>query len=281
MRSGYFRILPALLTALCGALLSSPAPAADPQRVVSLGGPITEIVYALGAGDRLVGADASSIYPAAAEKLPKVGYYRGFAVEGVIGLQPQLVLASDQAGPPAAMAQLQKLGIPVLVLSAEPTLEGLEQRLEGVAKALGLGNAGHEQVARIRAEVSRLTQTRSKQSVLLLSAHSGKLQAAGEGTAADALLRLTGARNLFADKGYKPLSAEAAAALQPEVIVTTTLSVEANGGIKGFLAQPGIAVTPAARNGRLVVMDDLLLLGFGPRLPEALRELQAGLAARP
>lgn len=254
--------------------------AAGPQRVLTLGGPVTEIVYALGAGDRLVGADLSSNYPAAADKLPKVGYYRGFAVEGVIGLRPQLVLASDQAGPPAAMAQLQKLGVPVVVLSSEPTLEGLASRIQGVADALDMSAAGQTLIARIRADLARLPASTPRRT-LLLSAHSGKLQAAGAGTAADALLRLSGARNIFPEPGYKPLSAEAAAALQPEVIVTGRMSVEAAGGEKAFLAQPGIAVTPAARQARLIVMDDLLLLGFGPRLPEALRQLQAGLAARP
>lgn len=262
-----------------GALLAlAPSFAQGPQRIVSLGGPITEIVYALGAGDRLVGADASSVYPAATAKLPKVGYYRGFAIEGVVGLRPQLVLASDQAGPPAAMTQLGKLGVPVVTLPSEPTLDSLARRLDGVARALDLGDAGQREAARIRAEVARLTRAPSGARVLLLSAHSGKLQAAGRGTAADAVLRLTGARNLFDGSGYKPLSAEAAAALQPDLIVTTTMSVEASGGAAGFLAQPGIAVTPAARGGHLVVMDDLLLLGFGPRLPQAVRELRDGLA---
>ncbi|MDQ7989990.1 MAG: ABC transporter substrate-binding protein [Candidatus Dactylopiibacterium sp.] len=268
------------LLAFAALFLSPALQAAGPQRVVSLGGPITEIVYALGAGERLVGADASSVYPPATDKLPKVGYYRGFSVEGVIGLQPQLVLASDQSGPPTAMAQIQKLGVPVVLLPSDPSLEALEKRIEGVAAALGLAEAGKQQIARLRAEVAQLTRTPHPVRVLLLSAHSGKLQAAGAGSSPDALLRLVGAQNIFTGKGYKPLSAEAAAALQPDVIVTTTQSAAASGGAAGFLAQPGLAVTPAARNGRIVVMDDLLLLGFGPRLPEALRVLQDGLAPR-
>src|SRR5690606_30267932 len=87
------------------------------QRVVTLGGTVTEIVYALDQGDRLVGDDQSSLYPEAATKLPRVGYYRAVPVEGVLALRPDLVLASEQAGPPEALARLKEVGIPVEIIS--------------------------------------------------------------------------------------------------------------------------------------------------------------------
>ena len=113
------------------------APAAPAQRVVALGGAITEIVYALDAGHRLVGVDDSSIYPAAAKRLPKVGYYRGFSIEGVAALRPDVILASDQAGPPAAFEQLKRLGKRVVVLPSEPSVEALERR---ILASLGIGD---------------------------------------------------------------------------------------------------------------------------------------------
>ncbi len=258
------------------------APAAPAQRVVSLGGALTEIVFALGAGDRLVGVDSSSLYPPAATRLPQVGYYRSFSVEGVASLRPGLVLASDQAGPPQALAQLERLGPQVVLLPSAPTLPALEKRIAGVAAALGLQVEGEALAGRIRTDVARFAQSPRHQRVLVVSSHTGKLQGAGAGTAADAVLHLVGATNVLASNpGYKPLSAEALAGLRPEVIVTSTMSIGAAGGLDAFLAQPGIAVTPAARAGKVVVLDDLLLLGFGPRLPEALRMLQAGIDAPP
>ncbi|WP_035059742.1 heme/hemin ABC transporter substrate-binding protein [Andreprevotia chitinilytica] len=250
-----------------------------PQRVVSLGGPLTEIVYALGAGNRLVGADISSLYPAETAKLPKVGYYRAFSVEGVAALNPDLVLATDQAGPPQAIEQLRRLGKRVIVLPGAPTLDALEQRIQGVSAALGLRSDGSVMAAQIRGEVEQLRRTPSgAMRVLLVSNHTGKLEGAGRDTAADAMLKLAGAKNvLAAQKGYKPLSAEASLALAPAAIVTTNMSIQAAGGLSQFLAMPGIAATPAAKNKRVIVMDDLLLLGFGPRLPEALRVLKGGL----
>ncbi len=264
--------------ALAGSGIAS---AAAPARIVGLGGPVTEIVYALDAGPSLVGADSSSIYPPEALKLPRVGYYRSFSVEGVASLKPGLVLASDQSGPPQALEQLGKLGAKVVVVPSAPTLDALDQRIRGVATALDLGARGEALVHRIHAELRDIHPSGRGQRVLLVRSHTGKLLAAGGDTAGAAMLRLVGADNVLASQhGYKPFSSEAAAALRPDVIVTTTMSVNASGGLEAFLAQAGLNLTPAARARRVVVMDDLLLLGFGPRLPEALRQLAAGLAAK-
>jgi len=271
----------ALLCLLCQLCAAGLAHAAPPARVVGLGGPITEIVYALDAGDRLVGADTSSLYPPAALKLPKVGYYRAFSVEGVASLKPDLVLASDQSGPPQSLERLQRLGSKVVMVPSAPTLAALDQRILGVAAALDLDSRGAALVDKIHAALREIKPAAKPLRVLLVSSHTGKLEAAGDDTAAAAMLRLVGATNvLAAQSGYKPFSAEAAAALRPDVIVTTTLSVSGNGGLDAFLAQPGLSVTPAAKARRVIVMDDMLLLGFGPRLPEALRQLESGLSAK-
>ena len=273
-----------LLLCLPGLAAATGIRAAAPRRRVSLGGTVTEIVFALGAGDQLVGVDQSSFHPEAASRLPKVGYYRGFSVEGVAALRPDLVLASDQAGPPRALAQLRQLGNEVITVPSAPKVEALLAAIDVIAQALEQVARGRELAGEVSAGVA-LAGRRSAAApvrVLLLSSHTGKLQAAGRETAADALLALAGAANVFSSQsGYKAISAEAVAAMQPDVIVTTTLSLRSIGSLAEFVAQPGIAVTPAARNRRVVVMDDLLLLGFGPRLPQALRELQDGLSAGP
>ena len=267
----------ALLCLLCAAGLAHAAP---PARVVGLGGAVTEIIYALDAEKTLVGADASSIYPAAALKLPKVGYYRAVSVEGLASLKPDLVLAADQAGPPQALEQIRKLGRKVVTLPSAPTLAALDQRILGTATALEMPQRGRALVDRLHAELRAIRPVSQPVRVLIVSSHTGKMQGMGTDTAGDAMLALAGGTNVLAGQsGFKPFSAEAAAALKPDVIVTTTMSVGASGSAEAFLAQPGLNATPAARNRRFVVMDDLLLLGFGPRLPEAIRQLQTGLAA--
>lgn len=266
-------------------LAAAPALAADalPRRVVCLGGTVTEIVYALGCGDRVVGVDDSSVFPPAATRLPRVGYYRSFAVEGVASLAPDLVIASTHAGPPHAFAQLRQLGVPVVSVPSDPLVDSLVKAVATVADTFGVAERGERLVADIHDGIALAERRRPSgppARVLLLSSHTGRLQAAGRETAADAMLALAGARNVFdAQSGYKAISPETVAALKPDAIVTTRMTLRALGSLEAFAAQPGIAVTPAARSGRIVVMDDLLLLGFGPRLPDALHRLQDGLAS--
>lgn len=250
-----------------------------PARVVTLGGGVTEIVYALGAGERVVGNDLSSLYPPAATRVPKVGYYRGFSVEGVASLMPSVVLASDAAGPPASMAQLRQLGVPVTVVNDAPTIEALNTRIQVISEALGMPAEGRALQASIQQTLSAMPPVAQEgPRVLSLMNRTGDPQVAGTQTVADAMLTLVGAHNVFTSQsGYKTLAPEALAALAPEVIVVTEMSLQGLGGVNALLSLPGIASTPAARDGRVVVMDDLLYLGFGPRLPQALRALHDGI----
>jgi iron complex transport system substrate-binding protein len=116
--------------------------------------------------------------------------------------------------------------------------------------------------------------------LFLLSVGRGAPQASGRGTAADAMIRLAGGRNAIDSyTGYRPLSPERVATLDPAVILTTRDSVEQIGGMDAVLALPGIAVTRAAAQRRVVAFDALYLLGFGPRIAHALRD--AALAIDP
>lgn len=254
--------------------------AAEPSRVVSLGGSVTEIVYGLGEGDRLVGDDLSSLYPEAATKLPRVGYYRAVPVEGVLSLKPDLVLASEQAGPPDALKRLAGVGVRVVTVSDAPSVDSLKARIRAVAEALGVAPAGERMVDEVTRELARaeaIPATRAR--ALLLLNRTGTPQGAGRDTAANEVMHLAGLVNVLdGQQGYKPLSAEAIGALGPDLIVVTQASLDAGGGMDKFLAQPGIAGSQAAAKRRVVVMDDLLILGMGPRLPLALTQLKQEVA---
>lgn len=259
-----------------GWLLVAGAQAAPPARVVTLGGSVTEIVYQLGQGGRLVGDDLSSLYPEAATKLPRVGYYRAVPVEGVLALKPDLVLASEQAGPPDALKRLGDVGVRIVTVPDTPSVDSLKARIRDIAQALDVAPAGEAMVAGIArdlAAVDAIPVTNAR-AVLLLN-RTGALQGAGGGTAANEVMAMAGLVNVLKDQqGYKPVSAEAISALAPDVIVITSTSIDASGGVEKLLRLPGIASTPAAAHKRVIVMDDLLLLGMGPRLPLALTELK-------
>ncbi|CAB5517593.1 Hemin-binding periplasmic protein HmuT [Achromobacter anxifer] len=268
------------LAVAVGWALAAAAQAAPPARVVTLGGSVTEIVYQLGQGDKLVGDDLSSVYPEAATKLPRVGYYRAVPVEGVLSLKPDLVLASEQAGPPDALKRMADVGVRVVTVSDAPSVDSLKSRIRSVAQALDAAPAGERMVEEVTRELARaeaVPATRAR--ALLLINRTGSPQGAGRGTAANEVMRLAGLVNVLQDQqGYKPLSAEAVGALAPDLIVVTQASLDAGGGMEALLRMPGIASTEAAAKRRIVVMDDLLILGMGPRLPLALTRLKQEVA---
>jgi iron complex transport system substrate-binding protein len=247
--------------------------------VVAIGGTVTEIVYALGAGASLVGVDTSSTYPEPATQLPQVGYQRRLSAEGVLSLQPSVVLATIEAGPPAALSQLQSAGVPLLFVPATVTVAGAQAKIRLIAQALGRTTQGELLVQRLNQEMAETTTIVSRQpstpKVLFIYARGqGTMQVAGRDTAAAAMITLAGGVNAIeAYEGYKPLTAEAVVTAAPDVIVLPARGLDSVGGVKGLLTIPGITLTPAGQQQRIVALDDLYLLGFGPRTGQAVREL--------
>lgn len=257
---------------------------AGPQRVVVLGGGLTELVWALGAGAQVVGVDASSTAPAAAARLPQVGYYRQASAEGVLSLGPTLVIAHEDVGPPALVSQLRQAGVPTLRVEGEASPAALLRRVELLSAALDRPQEGAALRARLVAELGALPPPAgAAPRVLFLYARGGGvLNVAGQNTAAHAMIELAGGQNVFAaQQGYAPLSAEAALAAAPDVLLLTTGGLAALGGLEGLLATPGLGQTPAGRARRVLTVDDLTLLGFGPRAPAAAAALAAQLRAAP
>jgi iron complex transport system substrate-binding protein len=250
------------------------------ERIVSLGGALTELVYALGLGERLVGVDSSSVWPEAARALPQVGYQRKVSAEGVIALAPSLVLHSDAAGPASALARLREAGITLAEFPDPRDVAGARARIEALAARLDRVEQGREMIAALDAELARLPTVADEQRprVLFLYARGADtLLVAGRSTAAAAMIELAGGRNALELDDFRPLSAEAVLAAAPEVLLVTSRGLDSVGGSAGLLALPGIAQTPAGRNARILALDDLALLGFGPRTGTTLHELAAAL----
>lgn len=276
----------ALAAALCAVAALAALAAPPVQRLVTVGGAVTEIVHALGAADRIVATDTTSTWPATAQALPKVGYQRALAAEGVLALRPSHLIATADAGPPVVLSQLRGAGVQVMQLPAEHSAAEVGRSIRAVAAALSMQSAGEAMAARFeqdwaaaRRDIAALP---GRPRVLFILDHGGGTpMVAGDDTAADAMLGYAGAANVMAGRfrGYRPLTLEAALAAAPDVIVTTDEALAAAGGRAAFLARPGLSALPAARAGRLVSMDALRMLGFGPRLPEAVRELARAVRA--
>jgi iron complex transport system substrate-binding protein len=260
--------------------------AQTPRRIVSVGGALTETLYALGAQAGLVGVDTTSLYPAQAQQLPSVGYARALSAEGVLALKPTLLVTGSEAGPPVVLRQLHSAGVPVQLLDAENRIEGVLARTRRLGEIVGREAAALTLAASIQTQwqaaqqrVAERTRAGQPPRVLFVLSHAmNQLRIGGRGTAADAVIRYAGAANAFSDvEGFKPLTPEAAIAAAPDVILATEQGLTAAGGVAGFLSAPGLAATPAGRGRRVVALEALFMRGFGPRLPQAVWQLAEAL----
>lgn len=259
---------------------------AAPPRLISIGGALTELVYELGLQQLLVGVDSTSLFPAAATRLPQVGYARSLAAEGLLSLKPSLIVATEDAGPPAVLRQLEAARVPLHVLRAEHRFEGLLERCRQLGQLLQRQAAAQALIEGLEgrwrhstAQVQLLRQQRKPLRVMFVLSHGmNQVRIAGQDTAADAMLGYAGAVNAIQGfTGYKLLTPEAAIAAAPEVLLFTDQGVAAAGGIQALLKLPGLAQTPAVRAQRVLSFEALELLGFGPRLPQAVLRLAQAL----
>lgn len=257
----------------------SSAKAETPHRLVVAGGDLTEIVFALGAGDRVVGVDATSVHPEAATKLPQIGYVRRLSAEGVLSLAPTQVLAAHDAAPALALEQIATAGVPVARTPDAATLDAIPEKIAFVGAAIGrvaeakaLAARYREDLAAVRAKIARIAGR--PRTLFILTVRDGAPLVAGEGTSAAAMIEAAGGENVATGfDGYKPMAQEAIIAARPEAVVMMAQHAESLGGVEALLARPDLAATPAGRTGRALAIDGMLLLGFGPRTPDALAAL--------
>jgi iron complex transport system substrate-binding protein len=253
----------------------------DASRILAIGGDVTEIVYALGADARLFGVDITSQFPVQALKdKQNVGYMRALSTEGVISVGATLIIASERAGPPEVVKTLKTTSVPYVEVPDQHSQQGITGKVRLIARAIGAEAAGEAVVRQVEQDFKDLANgaARIKQPVkamFVLGVQNGRINVAGQGTAANAIIQLAGAKNVAdAMNGYKPLTEEAIVELAPEVIlIMRRSSGDDNHDIAQLLEMKGVQSTPAGAAKRVIMMDTLYLLGFGPRAPRAAREL--------
>lgn len=256
---------------LVGALSTIPAvfsSATAAEKIVSAGASVTELIYALDAQSKLVGVDVTSVTPEGTT-IPKVGYHRALSAEGLLALEPTLVIGSDEMGPKPALDQLSRVGVEVEVVDTSSTIEGLNHRIDQIAKLTNSEAKVGELKEKVAQQVEALNSNQPSQSnmkkVLFLLIHEGRpANVAGNGTTPDAIIKLAGGINPAASQidSYKPLSNEAMVEMQPDVILVSGRSYEKMGGSDAVLkALPLLAATPAGKNGDIVTIDGHALVG--------------------
>jgi iron complex transport system substrate-binding protein len=276
--------LMALAMTQCGAEARAQAPsAASEQRIVAGGGAITEILYALGLQDRIVGVDTTSQFPAAALKdKPSVGYVRALSAEGVLSLKPSLVITIPNAGPPDTLKLISEAGVRIVQTNEDHSAGGVIARVRDVGRLTSTEAEAGAIAATIERQFTNLARARAtldkpRRVLFILALQNGRPMVGGRNSAADAIITLAGGVNAAtAIEGYKPMTDEAVIAAAPDVILMMNRGNHAASASDVF-ALPAFSATPAAAAKALIVMDGLYLLGFGPRTADAARDLMTAI----
>lgn len=250
------------------------------ERIVSAGGDISELIHAFGAGDRLVGVDSTSNYPPSMKDIAQIGYVRSLSAEGVLSLNPDVLVGAYDTGPENVIEQLRSAGLNVAIApDVLPNAESVVTKIEFVGELLGQEAKASEMVSSYTSEMASIaeivSQLETKPKVLfILSLKDGTPLVGGEGTSAEAIIELSGGISAAKGfEGYKPMNSEAIIAANPDVILMMSGRMDHAGGKEEVFSRPDFAQTNAGKTGTFVEMDGMLMLGFGIRTPLAVREL--------
>lgn len=250
--------------------------AAPQEKIVSLGGDVTEIIYALGAGSSLVARDSTSLWPTPATALADVGYLRQLNAEGILAMRPTLVLASVQAQPSLVLKQVEQSNVKVVSVPGSNSLRVIDEKIRVIAEATHRTEQGEALRKNVQQALAALPSTTLNKRVLFILSHGGmNAMAAGQQTGADAAIRAAGLQNAMQGfSRYQALSQEGVIASQPDLVVISQDGVKAMGGEENLWKLPGLAQTPAGKNKQVLQIDDMALLGFSVRTPQAIQQLR-------
>jgi len=248
------------------------------SRIISLNGSITEILFSLGLGENIVGCDTTSIYPELTTKIPKVGYQRNLSAEGILSLNPNLVLATTDAGPKNVIQQLQSTKLKLLVFEDKPELEYVWKKIIFTGKATEKIKEAQNLVKKLQEDYKNINSKinfQIKPKVLFIySRGQGNIFVSGKDTSASKMIELAGGVNAVQSfSGYKPLTPESLAGLEIDFVLVPTKALEVLGGKSALNKISGLELTKVLQKDKIVVMDDLLLLGFSTRIVKAIEEL--------
>lgn len=249
------------------------------NRIAVAGGDITEIVYALGAGDRIIAVDSTSGYPDDTKNKAQIGYVRALSAEGVLSLSPDLLIGADDTGPANVIDNLKAAGLSIALAPLGHGADRVPTKIRFVGETLGLTDKADQMIAQYMADMASIKAkvdalNHRPKVIFILSVREGAPVVGGRETSANDIIELAGGENAAAAfSGWKPMNAEALIAANPDFIVMSGIHADNIGGDDVVMNRPDVQQTTAGKQGNLVKMDAMMLLGFGPRTPAAVAEL--------
>src|SRR5579863_9402869 len=262
-----------LLFAIALSIGADATASAPPTRIVSLAPAVTETLFALGAGDEVVGVPQYCEYPPQVTHLPRVGSFLTPDVEAIAGLRPDLIIGPGLSSSRREVRTLQAMGYPTLTID-DNSLEGIEQSISLIGARTGRQREAASLLATIQSHIesvrARLAGTRPR-TVVMLVGHQ-PIVAVGRGTYLDGLLRLAGGDNIadLSDQSWPHLSLEYIIAMRPEVILDGAMGSDASTPSGFWTRYPNV---PAVRDRRVYGYPQDPILQPGPRVWQSLEIL--------
>ena len=261
-------------------LISTPAKAnvvcetaSNTEKVVVAGGSLTEIMYYLGLQQKIVALDVTSSYPKEAKKLPSIGYVRALSTEGVLSLDPTLVIGENDMGPENVVEQIKRTNIDLRIIPETHSAEGIKSKVLCLGAIFDLNDKTKKKVddeliplIDDLEEIQKKNKKLKKRILLILSMQGTSPVVAGLGTAGDGFIKMTGASNVITEfEGWKPVSPESLILSNPDYILITSRGMRSFKSIDELVKQPALSLTNAAKNRNVIDINGMAMLGFGPR----------------
>jgi iron complex transport system substrate-binding protein len=271
----------------CSRFHNAPTDSKDARYVVI--SPIyNEIIWALGAQDKVVGVDLSTTYPAEVKKVQTVGYHRALSAEGILSLHPTAIIHDNNIGPPQVVQQIQQLNIPMKTFTARnDSFDGTkaliremgayfhkEQRAEELCKTLDEQKAASLEKVKQYSDHPRVAVIhfgRASNVYMVVGKGGG-----GDGGGVSQMIELAGGQMAVENRGMQRMeSPEIIAQANPDVILLTDFGYDRLGSMDQIKALPGVATSNAAKNNRIFRIEENVLNYFGPRSGENIEKVAA------
>ncbi|HET6995851.1 MAG TPA: ABC transporter substrate-binding protein [Chitinophagaceae bacterium] len=274
----------AIVLIACGRFGNKETDDKKSQRIVCLSKHLTEMMFALGKGHDIVAVDLSSTYPDSAKLLKTVGYHRALSPESIIAMDPDLVIHSNDIGPENVLPQITNAGLNIKAFGGANTIDSAKLLLKELGKFFGEEKKADSIVDKMQRDISAATDSvramNIKDSLRVMIIHFGRANnvyfvMSGRRGVGDKMIALAGGKTAIYDaKGARQISAEAVATANPDVIIATDFGFDQMGNMDKFIdGVPGVALTNAGKNKRIVRFEEHDLVYFGPRTAENIIKL--------
>lgn len=272
-------LLAAIFLPSCGRFGNKEKDGKKDMRIVCLSKHLTEMLFALGKGHDIVACDLSSTYPDSAKLLKTVGYHRALSPESIIAMEPDLVIHSNDIGPANVLPQIEKVGLNIKVFGGANTIDSAKLLLKELGNYFGVEHRADSIISKMDADIAtaveKLKALNVKDTPTVMIIHFGRANnvyfvMSGRGGVGDKMIALAGGKAAHYDaKGARQISAEAVAEANPDIIIATDFGFDQMGGMDKFITDvPGVSLTNAAKNKRIVRFEEHDLVYFGPRTGE-------------